>query len=633
MKYINKIKYLKTVVIFCIIFCFASQSSAALKSTNYIIYESVMHTFDGPVISGVSQSVSGTTATINWQTNVTSDAFVVYDTDSSFADSKEQGSSVKSGTGHSVEVTGLEAGTTYYYRVKSERVNGGVTTDTTLRSFTTGGESTEEGEEERPVSGGGGILIIGRRADEVPPLIMNVNISNITYDSVLVAWETDEEATSFVEYGETLKYGSTYGAWGTSTSHTVVLENLEPETTYNLRVLSSDAYGNYAYSDNRIFTTLAAPPEAGEEIDEPASMPDISTAINFINRLFPEVYLNDLAGIDNIDELSRFLSSPILSGEPGIEIEATQARITWSTDIESTSQVALSTEAAYNENPNNPYQQIIGNTEDFTTLHEVVLYGLTPDTTYHFQLRSKAQLGPTAISRDYTFKTSIEELQIISYYSQVIDNETALFRWVTNKEADSAVTFAPYLGGVLAIDQSKTIKDNSYSVIHEITVSDFVAGTFYDIELSSSDQEGNVVTKILPQFSTSDEDMPPEISHIKADSTVFVDRSNKTQTIISWLTNEPSTSRVYFQEGVHGSGTELSDSTNLNTNYTKEHVMVITKFKPGVVYSFQVESIDSTDNAAVSKIHTFMTAKKKESIITIIMNILENTFGWLKQLM
>ena len=59
------------------------------------------------------------------------------------------------------------------------------------------------------------------------------------------------------------------------------------------------------------------------------------------------------------------------------------------------------------------------------------------------------------------------------------------------------------------------------------------------------------------------------------------------------MTNEPSTSNVYFQEGVYGSEAKLAESTGLNTNYTKEHVMVITKFKPGVVYSFRVESIDS----------------------------------------
>ena len=147
------------------------------------------------------------------------------------------------------------------------------------------------------------------------------------------------------------------------------------------------------------------------------------------------------------------------------------------------------------------------------------------------------------------------------------------------------------------------------------------------------DVNGNVATESLDRFSTAEDDSPPEITHIKTDSTVFLDRSDKIQTIIAWLTNEPSTSRVYYQEGVQAANIELAEATALNTNYTKEHVMVITKFKPGIVYSFRVESIDSGGNITKAQMHTFMTAKQKESIIQIIINILEETFGWVKKIM
>jgi hypothetical protein len=194
------------------------------------------------------------------------------------------------------------------------------------------------------------------------------------------------------------------------------------------------------------------------------------------------------------------------------------------------------------------------------------------------------------------------------------------------------VTIAPYHGNVLAIDESKIYKDNTVAIIHEIKISDFIGGTFYNVELMSMDSQGNIATEILARFSTSEDDLPPEISHIKADSTVFLDSGNKTQTIISWLTNEPSTSRLYYQEGVQVADATLAEQTDLNTNYTKEHVMVIAKFKPGVVYSFRAESIDSGGNISLSKIHTFMTAKKKESILQVIMRILEDTFSWIKKL-
>jgi hypothetical protein len=169
-------------------------------------------------------------------------------------------------------------------------------------------------------------------------------------------------------------------------------------------------------------------------------------------------------------------------------------------------------------------------------------------------------------------------------------------------------------------------------VIHEIRIEDFEGGVFYEVVLASEDEEGNLVTETLPRFSTSEEDLPPIISHIKTDSTVFVDRSDKIQTVISWLTNEPSSSQVYYQEGVHGGDARLANSTPLNSSFSKEHVVVISNFDPGKVYTFRVESSDSGGNTSISKVHTFMTAKKKESIIQIIINILENTFGWATQL-
>jgi hypothetical protein len=227
----------------------------------------------------------------------------------------------------------------------------------------------------------------------------------------------------------------------------------------------------------------------------------------------------------------------------------------------------------------------------------------------------------------------LEEIKITSFFTTIVDDQTAIFKWVTNKEADSGIKYAPYHGNVLAVDESKTLKDNTQAVIHELKIENLVGGTFYDVEIVSMDMVGNVASESLARFSTREDDLPPILSNIKTDSTVFLDRSNKTQTIISWLSNEPSTSRVYYQEGVHGGTEDLNESTDLNTNYTKEHVMVVTKFKPGIVYSFRIESIDSGGNVVISSPHTFMTAKKKESIIQIIMNILENTFGWMKKLM
>lgn len=633
-------RYIKKIIIYplLLVFIIPFSTSAAMQSSNYIIYENVMHAFDGPVISLVTASVSGLNVTVTWTTNVNADGFVIYDTDPGLASSMEQGNSAKTSTAHSVALSGLSANTTYYYQVRSERVNGGITTDTTIRSFTTGSAPGAGEEEEAPPSGSGGILIIDK-TDKEAPIISNVAAASVSATTIQITWETDEEATSFVEYGITSAYGSTYGNWASTTEHSVVIERLIGEQQYFYRVLSSDSWGNVGYSEGGSFITGVGEVEEGEEPAEiqPETEVDVTQRIfDFIGRLFPEVSLNltpeEILGVESFEDLESLVNAPVLSGQPRVEVRATEATIYWTTDIEANSQVAIAPTSEYNAGADEPYLQAVGSLEEFTTEHEVTIYGLTPDTEYHYQLRSKAAFGPTSRSRDFTFTTTLEEFVITSFFSQIIDAQTAVFKWVTNKESDSAVTFSPYRGNVLAIDQAKTIKDNEVTIIHEITISEFTGGTFYDVEIESVDADGNVAAETFERFSTAEDDLPPELSHIQADSTVFLDRGDKIQTIISWLTNEPATSRVYYQEGVHGLGVDLVEATALNTDYSKEHVMVVTKFKPGLVYTFRVESIDSGGNTTLSKPHTFMTAKKRESIIDMILRILEETFGWIKKI-
>ena len=624
---------------------------AALQSPSYIIYENVMHSFDGPLISNVGAVASDGYVTVTWNTNVASDSFVEYDINSNFFTSSEQGTSNKTYINHEVTLTGLEANTTYYYRVRSERVNGGLSIDSIVRTFNSGsgsGSTTGSTQETNSDPGGGGGILIIDKTDNEAPIIENVTVVKEAPGEITIKWFTEEESTSFVEYGRTSYYGLTYGDWATSTDHSVTLPSLTAGALYHFRAISSDGWANIGYSDNLTFSTTEGD-EIGEEITpeeeellgpEPGVVdPAVTEQIyQFIQRLFPAISINELApggvlDIANLDQLSSFVPAPILSGEPRVEIGATQASVFWTSDVDSNSMVAIAPEGIYNPEREEPYQQIVGDSEARSTTHEVTIYGLLPETDYHFQLRSKGDIGPIAKSRDFTFTTSLEELTITSAFFSIEDDNTASFKWVTNKSADSAVRFSPYYNGVLNVDQVKIIRDNNQSVIHEVSVSEFEGGVYYQVELISIDNIGNIASENFDQFATAEDDFAPQVTHIKADSTVFVDRGNKIQTIISWMTNEPSTSKVYFQEGVHGSGVELAKSTDLNTNYTKEHVMVITKFKPGVVYSFRVESIDSGANTSLSKPHTFMTAKKKESIIQIIMGILENTFGWVKKLM
>jgi len=83
---------------------------------------------------------------------------------------------------------------------------------------------------------------------------------DITQTTATITWNTDVEATSQVQYGETTGYGSTtpFSA-ALATSHSVTLSGLSPGTTYHFRVISEDASGNLIRSSD--FTFAALPPE------------------------------------------------------------------------------------------------------------------------------------------------------------------------------------------------------------------------------------------------------------------------------------------------------------------------------------------------------------------------------------
>jgi len=97
-----------------------------------------------------------------------------------------------------------------------------------------------------------------RVRDVTPPVITaGPFVSSVTADSASIRWQTDEPATSIVEYGLTTGYGFSARRDEKVTSHLVALAGLTPATTYHYRVGSVDNAGNGpTYSGDGTFTTI-----------------------------------------------------------------------------------------------------------------------------------------------------------------------------------------------------------------------------------------------------------------------------------------------------------------------------------------------------------------------------------------
>ncbi|MFH0973064.1 MAG: fibronectin type III domain-containing protein [Patescibacteria group bacterium] len=96
--------------------------------------------------------------------------------------------------------------------------------------------------------------------DDKKPIITKIEIRDITINSAVIYWETDEFSTSAIDYGLTLNYelGSIVDQTNSLfTVHKIILENLKPNTIYYFRIRSMDNSGNKVISENLNFSTLA----------------------------------------------------------------------------------------------------------------------------------------------------------------------------------------------------------------------------------------------------------------------------------------------------------------------------------------------------------------------------------------
>ncbi|NOZ28117.1 MAG: hypothetical protein GXP39_08715 [Chloroflexi bacterium] len=103
------------------------------------------------------------------------------------------------------------------------------------------------------------------KCDTVPPRIVSGPVvEEITQDSAVILWETDEDSDSRVRYGPTAEeYPFEKGDGAFVREHRVVLTGLDPATTYHFRVRSADPSGNAVESRDGVFQT--APPPDGAD--------------------------------------------------------------------------------------------------------------------------------------------------------------------------------------------------------------------------------------------------------------------------------------------------------------------------------------------------------------------------------
>jgi len=281
-------------------------------------------------------NVTKYSAVVEWTTDRPCDGTVRYSENSDLSDYQVVNESYLK-LEHSFLLEDLTPNTTYYFEVSSADENGNTTIDDNegeYYSFTT--------------------------LDLPYPEIFNVSVSEVTEFTAIVEWSTDKPADSSVRYSGNadLSDHSTVHSSEFVVDHTVVLDELEHDTTYYFEVQSTNEYERTTVDDNDgeyySFTTLDLP--------------------------YPEI-----TDVDVID-ITEF-----------------SAVVEWSTDRPSDSTVRYSEHPDLSDNETVHYSEVV-------TDHTVLLDDLTHDTTYYFEVSSTDEYGSTATDDNdgqyYSFTTA-----------------------------------------------------------------------------------------------------------------------------------------------------------------------------------------------------------------------------------
>ena len=640
-----------------ITYYYRAKSVSGSESRQSPIYHFTTGDTAAPVISSVSAgSISDTSAVIAWTTDEAATSKTQYGTTTGSYYLNSQSASLN--LIHSLSLSDLAANTKYYFRVISADANGNTSTSTEYNFTTretlyteTEKEAAEETARQNSQSSGGGLQIIDK-TDKSGPTISKIEIKNLKADSAIISWLTDEAANSYVEFGTSQEYGDVDGLWDSVLNHKVRIKNLMPSSSYHYRILSADSSGNLSRSADAVFSTPSFLSELADEEEEFKDIAELSQskeeaqkaseeavksvtdkAMDIISKSISSISIPALEStlntqITSIEEFSKLLPAVSFRGEPKVITTSYSASVIWETDKESNSLVAFAPDNLFDSRKQDPYLQVVGNPDARTNKHAVTIYNLEPDTLYHYQLRSRAAIGPVGQSADFTFKTQKESLEITNYITQISSPSAASFKWVTNIETDSQIKYIPYRNNNLSVDEAKIKSDKEIASIHEINIDDLESGTVYSIELSGKTAKGDVIRKSIPAFSTAKDDLPPTIYQVQTEAAISPGKTARVQAVISWMTNEPATSRVYYQKGFGADDQSKMEKTPLDGNYTKRHVVVITKFEPGSIYTFKAESVDSSGNISISRLFTFLAPRQTETVFEVIIKNFEQIFGW-----
>ncbi|OQY68790.1 hypothetical protein B6D29_00285, partial [Microgenomates bacterium UTCPR1] len=400
---------------------------------------------------------------------------------------------------------------------------------------------------------------------------------SITTKKATITWSTDRNSDSKVAYG------TGPGSYGVdeisnssqSTSHTINLTNLKAGTTYYYKTKWTDEDGNTGTYDEKTFTTDDAP-----------TVKDVAAK--------------------NIG-----LSSAI---------------------IEFTTKGASKVKIYYGETTSFGGAKEVSTSTSETT-YTAELTGLNDGTKYYYKINTfDSESGEyegtildfTTLPRPKITGVRIQEVKGTA-------QPTILVSWMTNTDVSSIVTYYPE--GKLS-EARDEVNITLTAGEHRMFVKGLYPQTNYILVVKGRDKIGNEAVSDTQKITTATDTRPPVISNLKIEGQVIppvggAGQESSAQLVVSWDTDEPSTSQVEFGEGT---GDTYAQKTQEDTNLTTNHLVVMSNLTPSKVYHLRAIAKDKAGNEGKSVDSVTITPKSTQSALDLVVGSLSEVFGFLGNL-
>ncbi len=344
-----------------------------------------------PVFSAVNVSnLTSNSATISWNTNEASDAQVEYGTTAAYGLLSPLHSALV--TAHSVLLAGLNANTTYHYRVHSRDAAGNLATSADF-TFTTTAQSAG--------------------------YVQRVNVGGSAYTANGKTWDADRA----FQTGSWGYVGNSSGTYATSdpiantTDDALYQSERWGMTAYRFTVPTSGRYRVdlhlaeiwYNAANKRVFDVMLENTLVLDNLDLYATVGhDAALLYTFEVEVTDGVLdLNFSSTVDDpklsaleVSTAEPDSTPPVFSAVNASNLTSNSATISWNTNEASDAQVEYGTTSAYGSL--SPWHSAL------VTAHSVLLTGLNANTTYHYRVHSRDAAGNLATSADFTFTTTAQ---------------------------------------------------------------------------------------------------------------------------------------------------------------------------------------------------------------------------------